>query len=402
MKFSIRHCILPFALFCNLSTLTTTGSAQPGADDWGAYGKVEKETKDAEPQAAIDAWRKFYESRPNLMPRIGINVTVKIGDLYSEKLNDKDKTLEIDEWAIKKYADQPEAVVLVEQKAKTLLAQKKYDEAAKVWEDNWPLLLRGGQISEDWLAMYAATTMRHADDSYTALGQGDKAIAMILKGFDAFPSLLDDKMQGQGGWRNGWMYRSLIPKLLKAGRAEEALRWAKMHFALCGFDKECIARATASLGQVWGDQEEYQKIRIFAQFQGGTADPAAKNPLADVKLPALDAKMLKEQAARTEIAAQKMENFKVSEHINILLAQGDYLGAMGTARRLMKNDPAKPDGALQICRVFKAADLSTRRANEYLLFLEGKAENPMPAFLKEYGDKPAVTASTPTVTPAAP
>lgn len=389
LKFSTSRRVLPVALACVLLQVTKPVTAQaPDADDWAAYGKVEKETKTAEPQAAVDAWRKFYESRPKLMPRIGINVTVKIGDLYSEKLNNKDKTLEIDEWAIKQYAEQPEVVVLVEQKAKTLLALKKYDEASKVWEDNWKALLRGGQSGEDWLAMYAATTMRHADDSYTAQGVGEKSIPMILKGFDAFPSLLDDKMQGQGGWRNGWMYKSLVPKLIKADRSDEALSWAKMHFAVCGFDKDCIARATASLSQVWGDREEYQKIRVFSQFQDGTAEAGAKNPLADVKAPALDAKLLKENAARTELAAQKIDRFKIAEHINVLLALGDFGAAMGEARRLMKDDPVNPAGALQICRVFKAADLSTARSNTYLLFLDGKAENPMPAFLKEYA-KPA-------------
>lgn len=62
---------------------------------------------------------------------------------------------------------------------------------------------------------------------------------------------------------------------------------------------------------------------------------------------------------------------------------------MDEARRLMKDDPQKAEGALQICRVFKAADLSTLRANQFLLYLDGKAENPLPAFLKEQEAKTA-------------
>ena len=399
----MRVCVHCFVLPLLVSVLAPLALAQaPYTDDWGAYGKTENAVKTLEPQAAIDAWSQFYEGHPNTLPRIAINATLNIGDLYRDKVKNPDKTLEIDEWAIKKYADQPEVIVLVEQKAKTLLAQKKQEDAAKVWQDNWPLLLKAGQSGEDWLAMYALTTMRHADEAYSALGQNDKAIALILKGFETFPSALDDKMQGQGGWRNGWMYQSLIPKLLKAGRADEALRWAKMHFAVCAFDKDCLARATKSLSQVWGEQEAYQKIRVFAQFQEGTADADVKNPLAEVPLPALDEKTLKDHEARTQVGP-KLEPFKIEEHINVSLAQGDYGAAMNDARRLMKDDPSKPDGALQICRVFKAADLSTRRANEYLLYLDGKAENPMPAFLKQYESKAAgAPAATSATLPAAP
>lgn len=92
MKFPIRRFVVSVILGCILSTLTISVSAQtPGADDWSGCGKVEKETKGAAPQAAIDARSKFYENHPNLMPHIGINVTVKIGYLYADKLKNQDK-----------------------------------------------------------------------------------------------------------------------------------------------------------------------------------------------------------------------------------------------------------------------------------------------------------------------
>jgi hypothetical protein len=125
-------------------------------------------------------------------------------------------------------------------------------------------------------------------------------------------------------------------------------------------------------------------------MQEGTADADAKNPLANVKLPAIEDKLLPEHIARTKNAAQgAYKRDIVPEQISVLLYKGDYVGAMDEARRLMKDDPTKAEGALQICRVFKAADLSTLRANQFLLYLDGKADNPLPGFLKEQENKAA-------------
>ena len=185
------------------------------------------------------------------------------------------------------------------------------------------------------------------------------------------------------------MYDVLVRQLIKAKRAEEAMRWAKFHYVTGSFDKDAIARATTSLGRVWGEAEEFQKIRVFGLLQEPNPDAALKNPLSDVKLPELDTKQIQEHLARTAPGKDGTQSkSKAKENIALLLAQGDYVGAMNMARRLMKDDPAKPDGALQICKVFKAADLSVRRANQFLEYLEGKAENPVSGFLKEFTHSP--------------
>ncbi len=374
----------PAALPAGLDTL----------DDWAAYDRVEKQLKGAAPQVAIDTYTKFYESRPKLVPLVGIKVTANIADLYSDKLKNYEKALEIADWGIKKYADEPAVVWLIQKKSQTLNTLKRPEEAAKVWEDNWNSIVRGATHSEDWLVMYASITLRDANDAYDALGQSEKAIPMLLKAFSAMPFLLDDKAQGQGNWKSGWMYNALIPKLLKANRGDEALSWAKMHYALCSFDKDCIARANTSLGRVWGEQEAYPSIRLFAQAQEEGADPALKNPLSGVKLPVLDEKPLKEHIARLKTTpGSALSAGKVKEQITLLLAQSDFGAAMTQARLLLKDKPENPEGALQICRVFKAADLNTRRANQFLLYLEGKAENPIPAFVKEHEAKPAAPAT---------
>lgn len=394
---SLRCAVLPVLLTCTLLVSTTAVLAQPPAkapaipanvDDWAAYGELEKQLEKAEPPAAIEAWKQLYESRPNLLPQVGINISVKIADLYADKLNDNAKALEIEKWALAKYNAEVPAVWLVEHTVKTLNALKRYDETIKITEENWPIILRGGLSTEDWLVMYAATALRYANGAYEAQGQPDKAIEMILKAMRQMPGLWDDKAQGQGGWQNGWMYASLIPKLLKAERSDEALQWAKMHYALCSFDSKCLERATKSLGQVWADKEAYQALRIFNQMQDGTADAAVKNPLTSVKLPSVDEKLMPEHLARTKNPPQgAYKRTLVPEQISVLLYKGDYGAAMNEARRLMKDDPNQNEGSLQICRVFKAADLSTLRANQFLLYLEGKADNPLPQFLKEQEGK---------------
>ncbi len=360
----------------------------PQLDDWGAFNQLEAQLKaaNAEPQAIIDAYQKLYENRPKMLPLVAIKLTVNVAEAH-KKLGNADKVLEIDDWAIKQYNDAPEVVWLIQHKANALNAQKKYEDTTKLIEENWFPLVRGGQSGEDWLVMYAATAVREAVDAYEALGQSDKEIPLLLKAINYLPALWDDKEQGQGDWRDGWLYNTLVPQLIKSNRADEALSWAKFHYLTASFDKDALARATTSLGRVWGEKEEYTKIRVFSQLQEPMPDAALKNPLDGVALPTLDDKIWRENLARTainlDVTKGALNRSKVKESIAVLMVRGDFGGAMKLAQRLMKDDPTKPDGALQICRVFKAADLSVRRANLFLSYLEGQAANPIPAFLKE-------------------
>ncbi|HEY0074115.1 MAG TPA: hypothetical protein VGB77_08445 [Abditibacteriaceae bacterium] len=396
--------------FCFATLFTVVLSlfafAQPPAalppgqlDDWGAFNALEKQLKEqkATPQQIIESYQKLYDSRPKMLPLVAIKLTVNVAEAH-KKLGQSDKVLEIDDWAIKKYSDDPAIVWLLEHKANTLNSLKKYEETVKLMDDNWFSIVRGGQSWEEWLVAYAATCVRHASDAHDALGQSEKAIPLLLKTLNHIPALWDDKEQGQGDWRDGWLYNALIPRLLKEKRVDEAQSWAKLHYIMAAFDKEALARATTSLGRVWGEKEEYPKIRIFSQLQEANAEANSKNPLSDIALPTLDEKLFKEHLARTPINLEdgKALNLtKAKEAIGLLLAQEDYAHAMNIARRLMKDNPTKPDGALQICRVFKAADGSIHRANQFLEFLDGKAENPIASFLQEQEKKRVSPASAP-------
>ena len=385
------YCAIFFSLL-----LTCASFAQPpkpvvpgvGLDDWGAFNQLEAQLKEtnAEPQVVIEQYQKLYESRPKMQALIAIKLTVYVSDAH-KKLGNNDKILEIDDWGIKQYNDAPEVVWLLEHKAGALNAQKKYEETTKLIEENWFSIVRGGQSGEDWLVMYAATAVRHAVDAYEALAQPDKEIPLLLKAINYIPALWDDTEQGQGDWRDGWIYNVLIPQLIKEKRTDEALSWAKFHYVTASFDKDALARATTSLGRVWGEKEEYPKIRVFSQLQEPMPDAALKNPLIGVKLPTLDDKIWRENLARTsinlDVTQRSVDRSKAKESIAVLMVKSDFAGAMKIAQRLFKDAPDKPDGALQICRVFKGADLSVRRANIFLSYLEGQAVDPIPAFMKE-------------------
>lgn len=398
----LRHFYLStlFTFLLSATVLAQPPVALPPAqlDDWGAFNALETQLKGATPQQIIESYQRLYDSRPKMIPLVAVKLTVNVVEAH-KKLGQSDKALEISTWAIEKYPDDPAVVWLIENKANTLNTLKKHDQTIKLIEDEWPSLVRGGQSGEEWLVMYAATAIRHASEAYDALAQSEKALPLLLKTLNHIPALWDDKEQGQGDWRDGWLYDSLIPRLIKAKRGDEALSWAKFHYVMAPFDKDALGRATTSLGRAWGEKEEYARIRAFSQAQEATAEANLKNPLAEIVLPALDEKLFKEHLARTQIntdaTVAAIPRTKAKEGISLLLAREDYAGAMNLARRLMKDDPARPDGALQICRVFKAGDGSIRRANQFLEYLEGKAENPIPAFLKEQENKSAPSIATP-------
>ena len=115
-------CFLASAVVAQPPTGGATGLA--AMDDYSASIELGRQLKDAPAQTAIAAWTKFYESRPNITPGIGINVTISIADLYGDKLNDKAKVLEIVDWGLKKYERRTELAMLLWRKTKTLLALK--------------------------------------------------------------------------------------------------------------------------------------------------------------------------------------------------------------------------------------------------------------------------------------
>ena len=72
------------------------------------------------------------------------------------------------------------------------------------------------------------------------------------------------------------------------------------------------------------------------------------------------------------------------------LLLGRLREAMTAARQAIVDDKGGPSGALEIARVFKAADGNLIRGNQWLdFFKDGKGVNPIEAFFKEYLAAPA-------------
>jgi hypothetical protein len=63
---------------------------------------------------------------------------------------------------------------------------------------------------------------------------------------------------------------------------------------------------------------------------------------------------------------------------------------MKAAKKMIASDTKGEVWPGEVCRVFKAADLSPVRANTFISYMEGTKgiQNPMPEFIKEH-EKPA-------------
>lgn len=385
----MRRFVKRVSLLALCSVLVSVAAhAQQPVDDWLALERLQKQLKGAEPQVAIDAYEKLYEDRPKMLPAVAVRLSQRVAEIYGGQLQNWDKVVEIDNWTIQKYPKQAEAILVVDNKIKALTTLNRLEEAGKACEAHWDIVLHGGQPGEEWLVMFAASALRGSCEAYVALKQPEKATALLLKAFSAMPSLLNDKAQGMGDWKNGWMYDMLVPQLIEAGRIDEALTWAKLQYVTSPADKAAIDRATRSAGRVWGEREEFQLLRAFARSQEEPAPADVENPLDTVKLPVFDLKLMKEHLARTETPPKmELNRTKTKERILIFLAGGDYVTALQEAGKLWQDLPKNPEGAENIRRVLKAGDLNLTRANQFTKFLEGKAPDPIPGFLKDMAAK---------------
>lgn len=172
-----------------------------------------------------------------------------------------------------------------------------------------------------------------------------------------------------------WLLKQFTKSLLDAGKEDEALGWAKLHFMTCLYDERSITDATKLLTSVWVAKS--MSASAGQAFLKAQEEADAANPLKDVVTPVLDAAKVKDQL-------DALPPNSYGQRITILLNAGNYRQAMLRARSLLLAESNSSEGALQICRVFKARDLDLRRANAFLQYYKtGVGENPVEAFLKE-------------------
>jgi len=316
-----------------LCVLTGPVAADEGAD-WKAMQDVDKQagplTK-TDPAAAIEQYRKLYESRAGWSPVVANLLTDKIAGLYRDGLKNPAKAHEIYDWGLDKFKTDPARIILLEGKAATLLSENRAPEAESLLLAQWPQLVMAAAERHPHIVIYTSRTLHQYSAALERQEKQAEVAALLHKALREMPVFLDARRQLGRDWSKGWMYEKLVASLLAVKRPEEALQWAKLNYMLCAFDKAAVERAGGLLGQVWGQLDDLAAMRAFAVAQADASNP---NPLSKVPLPEVAGPALTSRVARLRGAgSQTVARDQALELITLLLATGAYGDAMTVARR---------------------------------------------------------------------
>lgn len=249
--------------------------------------------------------------------------------------------------------------------AAVLLNQNRPGEVETFYDKQWPKLVENRG--------YLAPAALSYGQALEAQGKNDKAVALWRQTFQLQSLYMIETQPGDQ------VFNRLVEDLLRSGHNEEALSWAKLNYMVCSFDDGAIGEATKLLMRTWTANDlTSTTAQAFLKSQ---QDPAQPNPLAKVAVPAPDiAALQKQKAAVQGWHARRLE-------VTDSLLSGNWRQAMLQARLVVVDNPGSPEGVLEVCRVFKAADLNLKRANEFIAFMKsGTGDNPMIGFLKEHPD----------------
>jgi hypothetical protein len=337
---------------------------------WDDLKAKHKENETANPQAAIKAYQEFYEARPKLAVPLAISLTRTVARLYSRNLQDQNKAQELLLWGWEKYKTSPESGELLGDNLKLLNEQKQHDKAIELLTAQWKDLRRS----------YTHFAVPALEEGVKAIQAQDKTTEQkaaeltdfITQIFLEFPYLASGQVQ----FWDGKFYDPLIQTLLDAKKHDEALSWAKLRFVAAPYEADAIDRASRMLVKAWSAKDpEKKQLDEFAKAQ---KDAAIVNPLAAVPLPLISDDLISERLARLDKSSAG-----APERSTLLLWQGESKAAMREAKKWLELRGAEKTGALEACRVFKATDLSLRRATQFLTWLKSKeGPNPVEDFLK--------------------
>lgn len=366
---------------------------------WGTFDKFKEKMGDlpkTDPAAAIEAMRGFFNANPKLHPVVSAVLSADIANLYREKLNKPDKALEIYDWGLNTgYKDLPSAMMMVEGKAHTLVATNRAQDALDLLTEQWPQMVEAGRGGHPYLRGVVARSLYWRVQALQKLNKNDEIVSLLKQSLTETPVLLAPQNQLDANWNGGWIYAKLVDTLVAKKQYDEALRWAKLSYAEADFSKEAIEKASELPGKVWGAQGDFVAARGFGLAQ---EDPKRKNPLSEVKLPELDTAEIETELKALQDAQKKgYDTERAPQIVTLQIALGDLRGAMEEARYLLVKRPTAPEGVQQIARVFKAADMNLARANQFVAYLDGKGEDPLPAFME--ADKPAAAPDKAVTTP---
>lgn len=335
---------------------------------WDALRQANAELEKTDPAAALAQYRQFM-ARPALAPFVGIRVVRDMAQLYLTGLRNAAKAHELWDWGIKRYATHPAMGDLVADKAWALLNARQPAEAAALVRAHREQLMQGWQQ----VAMPALQAFSDALKQQDTSAGREEQIAALREMLLQFPSLLGGPIQFYD-----WLYNDLTEALIKQKRGEEALGWARLRFMLAPYESDAVERASRTLVSVWSAVEPGGKsLGAFAEAQ---RDGAKLNPLAQVKLPSVQAEVLRERM-------KSLPDDQMPQRIALLLWLGETRAAMMAAQKMWLGQPegaAATEGIRQVMRVFKAHDLNLKRSNAFLKFVKtNQGENPLKAFMQE-------------------
>ena len=353
---------------------------------WGAYTAFDKKLGDVardDPQAAIAALQEFLEANPGLHPIVAALTTARIAEMYRDGLKSPDKALEIYAEGLNKYQGQPAVAMIIEGQTRTLFEHGKAGAALDFVQAQWPQMVLAEQTGHPYLRGVVSRALQWRVRALQKAGKTPEAVALLKSSLSQMPSLLDPQHQTAFDWSTGWIYGQLVETLVAGKQYDEALSWAKLGYAEAPFDKDSIERASAWPAQVWAAQGDFAAARGFGQAQ---SDVTRANPLAKVALPRLDTVALEARLKPLqELQARDYESARAGDIVGLQIALGQLKPAMEEAQALLIKNPMAPDGVQQIARVFKAADGSLVRANQFVAYLDSNGANPIPTFMQDDG-----------------
>ncbi|HEY0076168.1 MAG TPA: hypothetical protein VGB77_18850 [Abditibacteriaceae bacterium] len=337
---------------------------------WEKLRAENKETETANPQAAVKAYQAFYEAKPKLAAPLAISLTRTVARLYADNLKDQNKAQELLLWGWDKYKTSPESGELLADQLKLLNEQKQYSKSIELLAAQWKDLRRS----------YTHFAVPALEEGVKAIKAQDKTPEqkaeqlsdLVMQAFLEFPYLVGGQVQ----FWDGKFYDPLMQILLDAKRYDEALSWAKLRFIAAPYEADAIDRASRMLVKVWSAKDpEKRQLDEFAKAQ---KDVTIVNPLSAVSLPLVNADLITERLARLDKSSAG-----APERTTLLLWQGESKQAMREAKKWLELRGAEKTGALEACRVFKAADLNLLRATQFLTWLKAKeGPSPVDEFLK--------------------
>lgn len=344
-------------LFLFWSLFFCAGYADPIAQEtFDEYiGQLKQQAKTDAPKAVLAAQDYLKAHAAELSSN-------QVGDLYyniaywqSNLLKDVPAAIHTYEEGMERIGEKSPAVALLRREATLLISVGQPAQAQQVLDKYWPYLDRTA-------------------NEYSVLPVYVSALREQKKSAEISP------------WLQRWIeqrtelalkrpvgFTLLIDQLIADKNESEALGFARLFFAICPYRDDALTLSTGLLSKVWTAQGiTPPQIAERIEALQNTAKP---NPLQEVKLPTLDAAKLADRLRGATTPQAR---------ITLMLAMGQYREAMLQARKLMLDKPQSTDGMLEVCRVFKAHDLSLMRANAFLEYIKsGQGTDPTIAFLQE-------------------